>query len=162
MKRCSKCEVEKSEDCFWRRNNRSSGVNSECKECAARRRTKRYSENKVLFRAKRKEYYAKNREKLCASQVEGQKGNVKYRKYQNSYLIKKKKTGDKKFIARYMLHLAVKTGMIIRESKCTQCLIEGKVEGHHEDYNKPLDVIWLCTQCHRALHQRMKSKTALH
>jgi ribosomal protein L37AE/L43A len=34
------------------------------------------------------------------------------------------------------------------------CLFCGneKVHGHHRDYSRPLDVIWLCAKCHHRLH----------
>jgi hypothetical protein len=35
---------------------------------------------------------------------------------------------------------------------CRVCGSE-KVEMHHEDYDKPLDVTWLCRPCHLALHR---------
>lgn len=28
-----------------------------------------------------------------------------------------------------------------------------KVEKHHPDYSKPLEVVWLCRPCHRRLHE---------
>jgi hypothetical protein len=31
-----------------------------------------------------------------------------------------------------------------------------KVQKHHEDYDKPLDVKWLCQPCHVNLHQLRK------
>lgn len=31
-----------------------------------------------------------------------------------------------------------------------------EVEAHHHDYDKPLDVVWLCTEHHRELHDAAK------
>ena len=156
MKKCSKCEIEKEEDQFWKRNNRKSGVNSECKACAKTRRNKKYKDNIEEFRAKRKEYYYSNREYLVSLQVESQRRNKNYRKYQNKRLIAKKKSGDKKFLARSILSMALRGKMISKPENCTTCGIKGKIEGHHSDYNKPLEVLWLCVKCHRQIHKELK------
>jgi hypothetical protein len=44
--------------------------------------------------------------------------------------------------------LAIKEGRLVRPLGCSECGREGDIEGHHEDYNKPLEVVWLCIQCH--------------
>jgi hypothetical protein len=35
---------------------------------------------------------------------------------------------------------------------CSICGTEKEVHGHHKDYSKPLDVIWLCARCHHRIH----------
>lgn len=160
MKVCSKCKIQKDENCFWKRNNRKSGVNSECKDCAKIRRTKKYQEFNEEFRLKRKKYYYENQEKLCKAQIDSQKGNQRYRKYQNKYSIEKRKNNDPKFLARSIVSLALRGKMITRPIMCSKCNVDCKPEGHHEDYSKPLDIIWLCTKCHKELHKQCK--TALH
>lgn len=35
---------------------------------------------------------------------------------------------------------------------CERCNAE-KVEKHHPDYSKPLEIVWLCRPCHLALHR---------
>lgn len=54
--------------------------------------------------------------------------------------------------ARRKLHDAVRSGKIIR-GICSACGDPNqKAHAHHEDYSKPLDVIWLCRTCHRKEH----------
>lgn len=42
---------------------------------------------------------------------------------------------------------------------CQDCGAE-PAEMHHEDYARPLDVIWLCRLCRRARRQQATGKTA--
>jgi len=50
--------------------------------------------------------------------------------------------------AQYLVYLAVKTGKLIRPSTCSKCGAQGKIQGSHNDYTRPLDVEWLCARCH--------------
>lgn len=60
---------------------------------------------------------------------------------------------------------AVRTGQLVKPETCTQCGKEGRIHGHHANYNRPLDVIWLCPACHKYEHCgpcRKKLKTPTH
>jgi hypothetical protein len=35
---------------------------------------------------------------------------------------------------------------------CAICGTDENVNGHHKDYTKPLDVVWLCAKCHHRIH----------
>lgn len=56
-------------------------------------------------------------------------------------------------IARMKVYQAVKKGKL----KKLPCLVCGeiKAQAHHNDYNKPLEVIWLCITHHKQLHSKM-------
>lgn len=53
-----------------------------------------------------------------------------------------------KFQARSKVRLAVKRGELIKPEICTMCLVSPVTSGHHNDYEKPLEVMWLCEPCH--------------
>ena len=57
--------------------------------------------------------------------------------------------------ARRTTEGAVAYGQLVREP-CEVCG-KLKVEGHHPDYNKPLEVIWLCHLHHRRVHAVSKA-----
>lgn len=62
-----------------------------------------------------------------------------------------KKFPEKNF-ARYTLRNAVRLGKI-QKQPCEICG-DPKVEAHHDDYNKPFEVRWLCRQHHCELEGR--------
>jgi len=48
---------------------------------------------------------------------------------------------------------AVRAGELVRPECCSACGDERpRIEGHHEDYGRPLDVDWLCVRCHKRRH----------
>jgi len=42
---------------------------------------------------------------------------------------------------------------LVNPHVCSQCGGTVIVEAHHDDYNKPFDVRWLCRECHRGWHK---------
>ena len=54
--------------------------------------------------------------------------------------------------AREAVREAVRRGRISR-GLCAHCG-SAETESHHEDYSKPMEVIWLCRLCHLAEHAR--------
>lgn len=65
--------------------------------------------------------------------------------YANLLPLEKKKAKARKIVA-----IAVRRGTMIK-SRCQVCG-ELEVEGHHEDYDKPREVIWLCRKHHLEKH----------
>ena len=64
--------------------------------------------------------------------------------------------GNKKYEARRELRKGLMSGNI----KKVNCQVCGgvKTEAHHDDYNKPLEVTWLCRSCHTKLHLLPKTE----
>jgi hypothetical protein len=64
---------------------------------------------------------------------------------------------------KYLAHKAVE-GAIRRghmtKAPCERCGHAINVHAHHEDYGKPLDVVWLCPPCHRQRHAEIERDAA--
>ena len=65
---------------------------------------------------------------------------------------KRKRRTPEHFRAYNQLHYALKTGRIIKPIFCEGCKKRKRLDAHHEDYSKPLEVDWLCSKCHRAVY----------
>lgn len=63
---------------------------------------------------------------------------------------------QKRLYARVLVYLAVRDGRLVRQP-CEACG-DVKVEGHHEDYDKPLQVRWLCSRHHRKEHKEQRRR----
>lgn len=58
---------------------------------------------------------------------------------------------------RQLTRYAVRQGRLI-EMPCEVCKSTVKIEAHHDDYSKPLEVRWLCRKHHREHHNNEKNK----
>lgn len=72
------------------------------------------------------------------------------------------KASDK---AQNILEKAIARGKIERKTVCECCGASGTfqdgrtmIQAHHCDYNKPLEVMWLCQKCHYEWHKNNKAK----
>jgi len=50
---------------------------------------------------------------------------------------------------------------LINPQPCAVCG-DVRAEGHHYDYSRPANVIWLCRKCHKAEHRRLRAVEARH
>ena len=56
------------------------------------------------------------------------------------------------YIARAKVQRALRSGKLTK-TPC-ECCGEEKVQAHHHDYDKPLEVQWLCRKCHTTHHYK--------
>lgn len=68
----------------------------------------------------------------------------------------KKVSYEKKFDAYRLVADAVRTGKIERQP-CVACG-KSKVQAHHEDYSKPLDIVWYCQKHHSERHREIRKR----
>lgn len=93
-------------------------------------------------------WYARNRERILEQIAErrqtGSLAAYERERYHNDAEFNKRKK------ARNAVNIRIKRGTIKRQP-CEICGAE-LAHAHHDDYNRPLDVRWLCEQHHRAIH----------
>lgn len=58
--------------------------------------------------------------------------------------------------ARRAVAREVRAGRMVHQP-CERCGATTKVEGHHDDYSKPLEVRWLCPTHHDEVHAELKA-----
>lgn len=130
-KKCSRCKEFRPYDRFYKNKARYDGHQNHCKDCwriLERERRERYPK---AYKEKAKRYYEKHKKKQIPE------GMTSWRKEN------KHKTSTHTLVRK-----AIKDGVLVKEL----CFCGEKSEAHHEDYNKPLDVIWLCRRHHKRLH----------
>lgn len=149
LKRCSKCGEDKLPSAFYRHPETRDGLNSWCKDCTASRwrawrdvhpeyKQTRTSEQRARwYRAE----YAKN----------PRKKTVDCQRYRREHPLR--------YAARTAVGNALQSGRLVRPEACSRCGKSCKPDGHHEDYAKPLAVVWVCRSCHYKL-DRVKREAA--
>lgn len=158
IKVCKKCGRELPISEFYVHKQMGDGYLNFCKECVKSRVHKHREDNIERIREyDRNRHNSKERGK---KQREALKNNIE--RYKKFSMQKKEwaKRNREKRIAHYKLKKAIDNGIILKPNICENC---GKtnciIEGHHFDYTKPLEVKWLCCECHGKEHRRYKKES---
>ncbi len=67
--------------------------------------------------------------------------------------MKKENDNKQKVMARKMVSKALKDGKLIKSPFCEECFNHRGITAHHENYNQPLKIVWLCKDCHLERHK---------
>jgi len=101
----------------------------------------------------------------CQSQFWRKKNIKKNRNYMKKWLLKNKKEKYKKLIKFNKLHPEYKKANslsriieIPKGEMCAICNNKPAIQKHHEDYNKPLEVLFCCVSCHNKLNIQRRLK----
>lgn len=136
---CCTCKESLPGSAFYYRASTSDGCSSSCSNCERNYARKRLQENPKI-RARVREQARKRHitpEGMESYRISSAKYTMKHRAKKN---------------AHRRLGYAIRTGKLSKPTECSKCGDVGRIEGHHEDYSKALDVTWLCISCHRAVH----------
>ena len=145
---CKSCNTTKPMSEYYESNR------SKCKECVRTRVRRNRASNLAYYRA----YDAKrfqddpNRRIMNDRYQSSTAGKASVRRAKANY----RERHPEKRRAHVILGNAVRDGRIEKPKECSDC---GKapqrrhhLQGHHDDYSKPLEVVWLCVACHRDRH----------
>ena len=134
LKKCFKCGKRKPLNEFYKHPEMRDGHLGKCKECNKKDVRENYFKNRG--------YYAKYEQKRYQT--------PKRKKYVANACRLRSKRYPEKAKAHYLTSNAIRDGRLTKQP-CEVCG-KLKVEAHHDDYSKPLDVRWLCRKHHLAVH----------
>lgn len=140
LKECFKCKSVKPLDEFYKHSRMADGHLNKCKDCTKNDVSKHRSENLERIR-----------------EYDRQRANKPERRATNFAVNKAWRQEDKRRQrAHDMVRRAIQKGLLFR-SPCCRCASE-KSLAHHEDYDKPLEVMWLCQPCHKQRHKELREE----
>lgn len=149
---CSKCAETKLAAEFYRDAKMRSGLNSHCKACRRAASSQYFNENKEAclekMRLRHRQGGTPKRTKQSPSRARDARAE-----YQRQY---RAQHGERSR-ARKAVLTAIANGTLTPKP-CERCGFALGVQAHHEDYSKPLDVVWLCVKCHGLRHREINDE----
>jgi hypothetical protein len=149
MKHCIRCGGAKPLSEYYTHPRMTDGRLNKCKECC-----KSY--------ARAKHHRGMNDPAWVAAQRERGREKHKRLNYTERYRDKAANSAARTFRKRYpekakahaKVQYALRVGRIVRPGACQDCGETLPLHGHHEDYSRPLEVVWLCRDCHMKRHRK--------
>ena len=154
-KQCFKCLVTKPLDCFYKHSKMADGHVNKCKECNKKDVSANYREHIDHYKQYEKSrMYIEHRVKARADYAQTESCKKVRKKATKNF----REKNPIKLATHGMVNYALLKKRLLRPDLCSNCNIECIPDAHHCDYALPLEVTWLCRQCHNDWH---KVNTAL-
>lgn len=153
MKECRECGKKLSLDSFYAHKAMADGHLNKCKDCV-KSRVNRYRDSNL---EKAREYDRQRGD--LPQRIEARRMYQETDRYKQLSADAKRryaKRNPEKRSAQGLVAYHLKLGNLARHP-CQVCG-NAKSEAHHEDYSKPLDVVWLCDAHHKARHREMNAE----
>jgi len=158
MKKCFKCGATKPLSEFYRHPMMNDGHLNKCKGCTKadvnQNRTAKIDYYREYDRARTDDPARVALRKKVAAQRRNDP--EKRSRDLGSSKAWAERNSDKR-AAHNAVNNAVRDGKL-KAKPCETCGYGVGVQAHHEDYSKPLDVIWLCKRCHGARHREINEE----
>ena len=139
-KECFKCKTVKPLAEFYKHSAMADGHLNKCKECTKNDVSKHRDQNLENIRA-----------------YDRARGKIPERIKANTEVTRAWRAEDKRrVLAHSSVARAIRSGELVRQP-CSRCN-DPKSVAHHEDYDKPLEVMWLCQPCHKKRHKELKEE----
>lgn len=150
MKVCRDCLIEKPLSCFYKHSAMKDGYLNKCSDCVKARVSKHRDLNLERIREyDRQRSMLPHRVAARVDYLKTESGAIARKKALDKY----KKVRPMAYAAHIITQNYVRDGKLTPASECSVCGSTYKIEGHHDDYTKPLDIRWLCNPCHRKWHK---------
>lgn len=148
MKTCKRCNSLKPFCDFYTHSAMSDGRLNICIECTKQRVNEHRSKNIERIREYDRERGRTEERKKKAREVSRRYFKKTNGKSQKAWIVR----NPKKRKAHIVVGNAVRAGKLLK-SPCQDCG-NFTVEAHHPNYDKPLEVVWLCRSCHSLRHKK--------
>jgi len=127
---------------FQKDSTKKDGLKTVCRSCSNKRDRiyREQPEIKELGRERARGYYHDNSDYI----------KLKRKLYSELNPLKR--------YAQKQVEKAIINGTLVRPLEC-RCGSNENIQAHHDDYNAPLDVRWLCSKCHMRLHGELNTNT---
>lgn len=153
MKTCIRCGLLKELGEFYKHPQMADGHLNKCKQCClGYAKQERVERGDVLRERDRKRNMAPHRVAARFEYSQTQRGKNTIQRIKKAWADR----NPRKRAAQILFRNRQRYDKSLAPQPCVKC--GARAHGHHENYDKPLEVVWLCPQHHKDRHKEMKKE----
>jgi hypothetical protein len=155
-KRCPHCRTVKTAGEFSCDRSRPDGLTRICRQCDNDRHKQRRAKHGDLLRVRERRRYSERPEQKRQAAADYRRTD-RGRKLNLASVRRYRERNAEKHAAHVEVRRAIAAGILMKPDRCELAHLgecAGRIEAHHPDYARPLEVRWLCASHHNVEHHK--------